>query len=276
MNIHTQAFGDTPAKPPPHNIEAEQGLLGAVLVHGDRALENSHGLRAEHFYDPVHARIFEVACGLIASNRQPTPILMRGFFEGHPPVDGKELTVEKYLGGLMAQAAVLVSVRDYAALVTGLFMRREIKRVAEEMSAEAEDLAADGKPGEILARAEARLYAVAPKGPSDRQIMTAADAATQAITEMNEAYQRGDGLAGISTGLKDLDEKIGGLPASNLIVAAGRPGMGKSVLAINIAQHIASTGRKVAFFSLEMAPSHLRSACSPPLLPVARGTLLNR
>ena len=136
-------------------------------------------------------------------------------------------------------------------------MRREIKRVAEEMSAEAEDLAADGKPGEILARAEARLYAVAPKGPSDRQIMTAADAATQAITEMNEAYQRGDGLAGISTGLKDLDEKIGGLPASNLIVAAGRPGMGKSVLAINIAQHIASTGRKVAFFSLEMAPSQL-------------------
>jgi replicative DNA helicase len=255
----------------PHNIEAEQALLGAILVNNEAQDRVSSFLRAEHFYDPLHASIFETLGKLIASGKQATPITLRTFFETAEPID-QNLTVPQYLGRLAANATTIINAVEYARTIYDLAIRRQLILIGEDLVNVAYDSPVDNPPDAQIQDAETRLFSLAESGKYGQGFLTFEKALTTAIEVANNAYQRQGGLSGVSTGLRDLDSKMGGLQSSDLIILAGRPSMGKTSLATNIAFNIAKAHRNeqladgttrttdggvVGFFSLEMSAEQL-------------------
>ena len=255
----------------PHNIEAEQALLGAILVNNEAHDRVSTFLRAEHFFDPLHASIYETAGKLIAAGKQATPITLRTFFETAEPID-QNLTVPQYLGRLAANATTIINAIEYARTIYDLAIRRQLILIGEDMVNVAYDSPIDTPPEAQIQEAETRLFSLAETGKYGQGFLSFDAALTHAIEMANNAYQRQGGLSGISTGLRDLDNRMGGLQASDLIILAGRPSMGKTSLATNIAYNIAKAYRAeaqadgtkktadggiVGFFSLEMSAEQL-------------------
>ena len=255
----------------PHNLDAEQALLGAILVNNEAQDRVSSFLRAEHFYDPLHASIFETAGKLIASGKQATPITLRTFFETAEPID-QNLTVPQYLGRLAAHATTIINAVEYARTIYDLAIRRQLILIGEDMVNVAYDSPVDNPPDTQIQEAETRLFSLAEGGKYGQGFLSFEKALTTAIEVANSAYQRQGGLSGVSTGLRDLDSKMGGLQSSDLIILAGRPSMGKTSLATNIAFNIAKAfraeqqadgtakttdGGVVGFFSLEMSAEQL-------------------
>jgi replicative DNA helicase len=262
---------DLPLRTAPHNIEAEQALLGAILVNNEAHDRVSGFLEPEHFFDPVHARIYETLAKLIASGKQATPITLRTYFESAEPI-APGLTVPQYLGRLAANATTIINAADYGRTIYDLAIRRQLIMVGEDMVNSAYDAPVDFPPQEQIEEAEGRLYALAETGKYGQGFMGFGAALTHAIEMANNAYQREGGLSGIATGLRDLDGKMGGLQPSDLIIIAGRPSMGKTSLATNIAFNVAKAykaekqpdgtdkvldGAVVGFFSLEMSAEQL-------------------
>jgi replicative DNA helicase len=255
----------------PHNIEAEQALLGAILVNNEAHDRVSTFLRTEHFYDPLHASIYETAGKLIAAGKQATPITLRTFFETAEPID-QNLTVPQYLGRLAANATTIINAVEYARTIYDLAIRRQLILIGEDMVNVAYDSPIDTPPETQIQEAETRLFSLAETGKYGQGFLSFDTALTHAIEMANNAYQRQGGLSGIATGLRDLDNRMGGLQASDLIILAGRPSMGKTSLATNIAYNIAKAYRAevqadgtrktvdggiVGFFSLEMSAEQL-------------------
>lgn len=254
----------------PHSIEAEQQLLGAILTNNDVYDRVASIIRSKHFYDPVHARIFDVAAARIAKNNLASPVTLKAFFEDD---DGlKELGGPAYLARLAGAAIGAYAVRDYAQMIYDLAVRRELIRLGQDISARARRVETDTDPKEQIVAAEQALYTLSEQGQTESGFQSFLRAVTDAVNVANAAYQREGGLAGISTGLIDLDAKLGGLHKSDLIILAGRPSMGKTSLATNIAFNIAKAYRKgslpdgtegavdggvVGFFSLEMSAEQL-------------------
>ena len=271
--LKAQAGADEPLtfRQPPHNIDAEQALLGAILVNNE-ALDRVAGfLQPEHFYDPLHAQIFETAGKLIQAGKQATPITLRTFFETAERIDAN-LTVPQYLGRLAVNATTIINAADYGRTVYDLAVRRQLITIGEDVVNTAFDSPVDCPPETQIQEAEGRLYALAETGKYGQGFVSFGTALTQAVEMASAAYERDGGLSGISTGLVDLDSKMGGLQRSDLIVLAGRPSMGKTALATNIAYNIAKAyrderqpdgstkvlnGGKVGFFSLEMSAEQL-------------------
>ncbi|WP_228156878.1 replicative DNA helicase [Fuscovulum blasticum] len=266
----TQAREDSKAEALPHNIEAEQQLLGAILVNNDIYDRIASLIRSEHFFDPVHARIFEIASARIQKNALASPVTLKAFMED----DGglKELGGASYLVRLAGSAISAFAARDYAQMIYDLAVRRELMQLGRDITDKAAKVEVDSEPREQITEAEQRLYKLAEQGATERGFQSFLKAVTDAVNVANAAYQRGGGLAGISTGLVDLDKKLGGLHESDLLILAGRPSMGKTSLATNIAFNIAKAyrrGRKadgsegaveggvVGFFSLEMSAEQL-------------------
>jgi replicative DNA helicase len=259
----------------PHNIDAEQALLGAILVNNDALERVSSFLKAEHFFDPLHAQIFETANKLIAAGKQATPITLRTFFENHEPID-TGLTVPIYLGQLATQATTIINAKDYGQTIYDLSLRRQLITIGEEMVTTAYDSPVDASPEQQISDAEGKLFELAEVGKFGQGFQGFNEALRNAIEMANAAYQRDGGLSGISSGLRDLDGRMGGLQRSDLIVLAGRPSMGKTSLVTNIAYNVAKArlrswrerpdlpkdseehdGAVVAFFSLEMSAEQL-------------------
>jgi replicative DNA helicase len=255
----------------PHNIEAEQALLGAVLVNNESMDRVSDFLLPEHFYEPIHQQIYEIAGKLIQAGKQATPITLRTFFENLEPIDAN-LTVPQYLGRLAVSATTIINARDYAQTVYDLAIRRQLIVIGEDMVNTAYDSPVDFPPEHQIAESENRLYSLAETGKYGQGFMAFSTALMHAVEMANAAYQRDGHLSGLSCGLTDLDNKLGGLQASDLVILAGRPSMGKTALATNIAYHVAKTyreekrpdgsievinGGKVGFFSLEMSAEQL-------------------
>jgi replicative DNA helicase len=256
---------------PPLNIEAEQALLGAVLVNND-ALERVVGFLAPgHFYDPLHAQIYEIATKLSAQNKPVTPITLRTFFDHAPPVQ-PGLTVPQYLGRLAAAATTIINAEAYGRTIYDLSIRRDLIRIGEDMVNTAYDSPVDAPPQVQIQETEQRLYDLAESGKYGQGFLTFGKALTDAVDMAAAAFQRAGGLSGLPTGLLDLDSKMGGLQASDLIILAGRPSMGKTALATNIAYNVAKQFREemqpdgsktvldgavVGFFSLEMSAEQL-------------------
>ena len=255
----------------PHNIEAEQALLGAILVNNEAHDRVSTFLRTEHFYDPLHASIYDTAGKLIAAGKQATPITLRTFFETAEPID-QNLTVPQYLGRLAANATTIINAVEYARTIYDLAIRRQLILIGEDMVNLAYDSPIDTPPETQIQEAETRLFSLAETGKYGQGFLSFDTALTHAIEMANNAYQRQGGLSGISTGLRDLDARMGGLQSSDLIILAGRPSMGKTSLATNIAYNIAKAYRAevqadgtrktvdggiVGFFSLEMSAEQL-------------------
>lgn len=254
----------------PHNIEAEQALLGALLVNNDVFDRVASIIEAHHFYDPLHGRIFETAARRIQKNALATPVTLKPFFEGDPGM--AEIGGPAYLARLAGAAVSIFNARDYAQTIYDLALRRDLIRIGEEISGKAAAIDVESEPADQIVEAEQQLYTLAEKGKYEGGFQSFLKAATEAVEVANAAYQRDGGLAGLSTGLIDMDRKLGGLHPSDLIILAGRPSMGKTSLATNIAFNIAKAYRKgeladgsegavdggcVGFFSLEMSAEQL-------------------
>jgi len=258
------------SEPMPHSIEAEQQLLGAILTNNDVYDRVASIIGPQHFYDPVHARIYEVASARIAKNNLASPVTLKAFLEDDEGL--KELGGPTYLARLAGAAISSFAVRDYAQMIYDMAIRRELIGLGHDIAGRAQRSEVDLEPREQIVQAEQALYQLAEQGQSESGFQSFLKAVTDAVNVANAAYQREGGLAGIATDLTDLDGKLGGLHKSDLLILAGRPSMGKTSLATNIAYNIAKTykrgtrpdgsegavdGGVVGFFSLEMSAEQL-------------------
>ena len=254
----------------PHSIEAEQQLLGAILTDNEVFDRVASVINANHFYDPVHRRIYEIAAARISKNNLASPVTLKAFMEDDEGL--KELGGPAYLVRLAGAAVSTFAVRDYAQMIYDLAVRRDLIRLGRDISDRASKVDVKSEPKEQIVEAEQALYKLAEQGQSESGFQSFLKAVTEAVNVANAAYQRDGGLAGISTGLVDMDKKLGGLHPSDLLILAGRPSMGKTSLATNVAFNIAKAYRKgerpdgsvgaldggvVGFFSLEMSAEQL-------------------
>ena len=207
----------------PHNIEAEQQLLGAILTNNEVYDRISSLVKPGHFFDPVHQRIFERAAARIQKNALASPVTMKPFFEDDAGL--KELGGPAYLVRLAGAAISAYAARDYAQMIYDLAVRRELIGLGRDISAKAAKVEVDSEPRDQIIEAEQRLYKLGEQGVAERGFQSFLKAVTDAVNMANAAYQRDGGLAGISTGLVDLDKKLGGLHPSDLLILAGRPSM---------------------------------------------------
>jgi replicative DNA helicase len=253
----------------PNNIDAEQALLGAILVNNDAYYRVSDFLETEHFFEDLHRRIYEIATALIKSGKVATPITLKTFL-GDQDLGG--VTVSQYLARLAAEATTVINAEDYGRTVYDLAIRRRLITIGEDMVNVAYDAPVETSPRDQIEESERRLYELAEKGRYDGGFQRFSDALTNAIDMAAAAYKREGKLSGISTGLRDLDRMLGGLQPSDLVILAARPAMGKTSLATNIAFNIADAyqgekqpdgtiktvnGGIVGFFSLEMSAEQL-------------------
>ncbi|MBC7954182.1 MAG: replicative DNA helicase [Rhodospirillaceae bacterium] len=255
---------------PPHNYEAEQALLGAILLN-NRAFEKvSEFLRQEHFADPVHGRIF-AACGkLIERGQIANPVTLKNVFDS----DGglTEIGGTQYLGQLANAVVSIINAEDYGKLVHDLHLRRELIALGGDMVNEAFDSAIDRPAMDQIGTAEAKLYELATTSHTEGGFEAFGAVLIEAIRQAEAAHKRQGKLSGVPTGLIDMDTRLGGLHPSDLLILAGRPSMGKTALATNIAfnsakaykEEVDALGNKksvdgavVAFFSLEMSSEQL-------------------
>jgi replicative DNA helicase len=254
----------------PHNIEAEQSLLGAILVNNDAFYRVSDFLEQKHFFEPIHQTIFETAGSLIRMGKVATPVTLKTFVPADTDIGG--MTVGQYLARLAAEATTIINAQDYGRTVYELALRRDLIRIGEDMVNVAFDAPVDFAPRAQIEDAERRLYELAESGRYEGGFQRFAQAMKVALDMAANAYQRDGKLSGIATGLRDLDAKMGGLQRSDLVILAGRPGMGKTALATNIAFNIAKAhqaevqadgtmksvnGGIVGFFSCEMSAEQL-------------------
>jgi replicative DNA helicase len=254
----------------PQNIEAEQALLGAILVNNEAFYRVSDFLESLHFFEPVHRRIYQVAGELIRANKVANPVTIKTFLPADLAIG--DITLNQYLARLAAEATTIINAEDYGRSVYELALRRALIGIGEDMVNVAYDAPVEMSPREQIEEAERRLYEVAEKGQVSSGFESFETALVTAIDMASAAYKRDGHLSGMATGLADMDRLMGGLQPSDLIILAGRPGMGKSALATNIGFTIArnwrgeiqadgttktANGGIVGFFSLEMSSEQL-------------------
>jgi len=247
---------------PPANLEAEQELLGALLINNDAASRVSDTLTANDFADSRHGRIFAAAMRLIERGEIANPVTLKGHFERDETL--KEIGGPAYLARLAASATTIINVGDYAKLIRDLSIRRQLVTLGEDVVNGAYETDIDKPATQLIEKAEEQLFNLAEEGQAERAFLEFKDA-IRATIRMAEAAQKHGGLSGVATGLRDIDDKLGGMHRSDLIILAGRPSMGKTALATNMAFNAAKayadtggkSGARVAFFSLEMSAEQL-------------------
>jgi len=247
------------------NIEAEQMVLGAILINNEAFYRADEILRAEDFSEGLHERIYRTAGRLIEQGHIASPISMAPYFERDAAM--VEIGGTDYLARIAAWATSFTLVRDYARLVHSLAMRRGLIDVGQELVENSVSADVDQKPEDLITEAEKSLYSLAETGKTQSGFVPFRSALEMAREMAENAYKRDGHLSGLATKLRDLDTKLGGLQQSDLVIIAGRPGMGKTSLATNIAFNVAAqikpdTGDDVenyhvAFYSLEMSSEQL-------------------
>src|SRR5918999_1736768 len=254
----------------PHNVEAEAALLGALMIDNRLAEDIQLKLRPDHFFEPLHGRVYEQILRLIDRNMIANPVTLRPLFEADEEM--KEVGGPAYLAQLTGSGAAIIGARDFAEQIYDLALLRALVGVGREMVERALDTSEEVEPKGQIEEAEAALYRVAEEGSGEGSVKSFAVATRLAVEMAEKALNTGGGLSGLTTGLDSLNAKTGGLHNSDLIIVAGRPGMGKTALATNIGFNAArryvrdleddiapdkSAGAGVAFFSLEMSADQL-------------------
>jgi replicative DNA helicase len=240
---------------PPHSYEAEQAVLGSILMSA-RAFEAvSDFLHPEHFADPAHTRIFAACRDMINGGKKADPITIRPILEHEPLL--KDLGGYAYVGQLAAASLPPKVVADYGRIVLDMHTRRALIEAGQDMIAQAYDTADGGKATAIQEAHEAILFELASSGAPEGDLRAFGDFVDGALAAWQVAHQNKGAPSGIPTGLIDLDARLGGLNRSDLIIIAGRPAMGKTSLAVSMAVNGAMKGAKVGFFSLEMSGQQL-------------------
>jgi replicative DNA helicase len=253
----------TAARAVPHNNEAEQALLGALLVNNVVYEKIGEILKPDHFYDPVHGRIYGAISTLINRGQIADPKTLRGLFDNDPALAA--VGGAHYLVDLAANIVTIFNVEDYARLIFDLYLRRQLIMLGTDVVNDAFQHDLDKSATLQIESTEAKLFELARTGETDRGFIKLEKALAISIKMAEEAHKRDSHITGVTTGLRDMDRKMGGLQRSDLIILAGRPSMGKTALATNIAFNAAhafykSEGREgsaVAFFSLEMSSEQL-------------------
>lgn len=259
---------DAAARKLPSNLEAEAAFLGAVLIDNRVIEELQTPLRPDHFFEPLHERIYTRILALIERNATASPVTLRPHFEADEAL--KELGGPKYLAQLTATGSGLLAPRELAQQIYDLALLRELVSVGRGLVEGALDTSEETDPMDRISQAEADLFRVAEGASTGNEASTFRDASLTAIKMVEAAMNSGGGLSGKTTGLDSIDQKTAGLHDSDLIILAGRPGMGKTSLATNIAFNCAEEhlkwqrdggefnyGSPVAFFSLEMSADQL-------------------
>jgi replicative DNA helicase len=243
----------------PNNIEAEQAVIGSILVSNDIFDEISTLISSINFYDPMHQRIFEAVESLIYKGMLANPITLKNYFED----EKDDLDVPEYLVKITKFSTSVRQAVEYSKIIYDMFVRRELIKISEQTidSAKLNELDTNGQT--IIENSERLLFDLAEKGSFNSSLVKFDEAMKQTIEMASAAYKNEEGIVGVPTGLRDLDDKLGGLHQSDLIIIAGRPSMGKTSLATNIAfnaaQKLQESGKKssIAFFSLEMSSEQL-------------------
>jgi replicative DNA helicase len=247
----------------PHNLDAEKALLGAILVNNNIFDKVGDFLRPDHFYDPVHGRIFEAMATLISRGQIADTKTLHGLFEQDPalaPVGGA-----RYLVELAAGVITVINAVDYAQLIHDLYLRRQLIDLGEDTVNEAYRHDLDEPASRQIEKAEQRLFELAQTGEVDRGFVKLGQSLQGSLKMAEEAFKSDTHVTGVTTGLRDMDRKLGGFQRSDLVIVAGRPSMGKTALATNMAFNAANAyietngkqGSAVAFFSLEMSSEQL-------------------
>ena len=243
----------------PNNIEAEQAILGSILVSNEIFDDISPILKSNNFYDPMNQKIFAAIEKLIFSGMLANPITLKNFFEN----EKDDLNIPEYLIKITKFSSSSRQTIEYSKLIYDLYVKRELIKISENLSftAKSNDLEKDGKT--IIEDTEKTLFDLAEKGSFNSSLVKFDEALKQTIEMASNAYKNEDGIVGVPTGLSELDGRLGGLHRSDLVIIAGRPSMGKTALATNIAfnaaKKIQDDGKKscIAFFSLEMSSEQL-------------------
>lgn len=247
----------------PHNIEAEQGLLGALLVKNAAFEKIGDLLRPEHFFMPVHQRIFTAIMQFVDRGQSASPVTLKDYFEKDE--DLVELGGGTYLADLAGSVVNVINVRDYAQTIYELFMRRQLIDLGEEIVNEAHEHVLEKEAMNTIEMAESKLFSLAESGEVKGGFVSLRDSVLVSIEVAEKAFKTKGHVTGATTGLRDLDKQTGGLHPSDLLILAGRPSMGKTALSTNIAYNTArryaetggKEGARVGFFSLEMSSDQL-------------------
>ena len=250
----------------PNNIEAEQSVIGSLLVNNEIFDEISTILDGDKsknfgdkFYDPMHQKIYNAIESLVFRGMLANPITLKNYFES----EKDEINISEYLVKITKFSTSTRQAIEYSKIIYDMFVRRELIKISEQTSDNAKITDIDKNGQNIIEETEKNLYDLAENGSTSSSLVKFDDAMKQTIEMASAAYKNEDGIVGVPTGLRDLDDKLGGLHQSDLIIIAGRPSMGKTSLATNIAfnaaKNIQSIGKRssVAFFSLEMSSEQL-------------------
>jgi replicative DNA helicase len=254
----------------PQNVEAEASLLGALMIDNRLVEDVELKLRPDHFFEPLHGRIYEAILRMTDANRVANPVTLRPLFEADEAI--KEVGGPAYLAQLTGSGAAVIGARDFAQQIYDLALLRALIGVGRDLVEGALDTSEDVAPLAQIERAETELYKVAEEGGAEGRARSFGEAAMDSIRNAEAALNRGGGLTGITSGFTGLNSRIGGLQRSDLIIVAGRPGMGKTALATNMAFAAAerflqdqadgiepakAAGAPIAIFSLEMSSEQL-------------------
>ncbi len=255
---------------PPHNLAAEAAVLGAILFDNNSYQRIAEILRADDFYAPAHRELYDVAVNIIQRGRVADGVTLREHFDRAEKL--AEIGGARYLMQLLDSAAFGPEVTDYARIIRDLAIRRSLVGIGGEVQSRALSPEPEDTGPELIHHAERQLFDLAERGSAGRGFSTFADALAESLMNAEAAFKRGGKMAGIPTGLRDLDDQLGGFHRSDLLILAGRPSMGKTSLATNIAYNAAAAyraepqedgskktvdGAIVAFFSLEMSSEQL-------------------
>ncbi len=252
----------------PRNIEAEQSLIGALLANNKAFEKVSEFLKAEHFSDPIHVKVFDVISRIIQKGHTADVITLKNYFEQDGTLN--EVGGIQYLIKLSESSSPLTNVEYYGQFIYDKFLRRELIATGYDIASEAMTESLDMSTATQIEKAEKRLFNLAMHGDGQKGFQDFGTTLNATLQMIEKAYQKEGKVSGLPTGFNDLDTKMGGLNESDLIILAGRPAMGKTALAINIAYAVAEHMAKpdvqmdphdkgVAIFSLEMSAEQLAS-----------------
>ncbi|MFL6830406.1 MAG: replicative DNA helicase [Sphingomicrobium sp.] len=265
-----ESASEDPVQALPQNVEAEAALLGALMIDNRLVEDVQLKLQPQHFFEPLHSRIYEAILRMTDANRIANPVTLRPLFEADEAM--KEVGGPAYLAQLTGSGAAVIGARDFASQIYDLALLRALVGVGRDLVEGALDTSEEVAPLAQIERAETELYKVAEEGGAEGKAKSFGEATKEALQMAERALNSGGHLSGITTGLETLNAKIGGLHKSDLIIVAGRPGMGKSALGTNIGFSAAkrllkdaedgidpdkSAGAAVALFSLEMSADQL-------------------
>ena len=243
----------------PHNIEAEQSIIGSILISNEIFDDINTIVNFKNFYDPMHQKIFNAIEKLIYAGTLANPITLKNFFEN----ENDKINIPEYLVKITRFSTSNRQAIEYSKIIYDLFVKRELIKISENIIEDSKNGSIDNDGKQIIENFEKKLFDLAEKGSFSSSIVKFDEALKMTIEMASSAYKNEEGIVGVPTGLRDLDDRLGGLHKSDLIIIAGRPSMGKTALATNIAFNAAKKIQddekksSVAFFSLEMSSEQL-------------------